>query len=123
MLDDDEVLAAVRRCMFATDAGYGFYPPDDERRDRARAVAPLPGYVTLDLSGDRSGLTVDDRRITLAQFATVVRTLVETGELTLREGEGIRLRVPSASTWATDVGQALGIEVSATLEESTVDGA
>jgi hypothetical protein len=111
VLGDDEALARARTCMYATEAGYGFHPPGDENRDLARAVGPLPGYVTLDVPGDAHGVTLDSGRLAPDQWAWVVGTLVTTGELTLRPGEGIRLLTSAAAESAQALADALGVAV------------
>jgi hypothetical protein len=90
-LSDADALALARRCLFATHAGYGFYPPGDQSRDLARVVRPVPGHVTIDLLGDAEGFTIDSGRLTPSQFATVLRELLAAGEMSLRESAVIRL--------------------------------
>jgi len=122
-LGDAEALVLARACMFVTEAGYGFYPPGDENRDRARAVRAVAGEVTLDVGGDADGLVIGGGRLTPPQFASVLRVLIGTGELTVRSGECIRLVVrrvadgpttviaaPPAAALARDLGD-LGIDV------------
>jgi len=108
---DDEALAQARAWMYVTEAGYGFHPPGDENRDLARAVRPLPGYVTLDVPGDARGVTLDSGRLAPDQWAWVVGTLVSIGELTLRPGEGIRLLASAAAESGQALADALGVTV------------
>ena len=112
-VSDDEALALARACLFATDAGYGFYPPGDAHRAAARAVAPVDGRVAIDLVGDQDGFTLDSGRLTPVQFAGVLRKLIDTGEIMVREGECLWLitrslgegpTVPPAATLARQVG-------------------
>lgn len=113
---DDEALALARACLFATDAGYGFYPPGDANRTAARAVAPVDGRVAIDLLGDQEGFTIDSGRLTPLQFAGVLRDLIDIGEITVRGGERLWLVTRGAGAGATTplaatLARTVGIEV------------
>ncbi len=114
-LSDAEALALARRCLFVTDAGYGFYPAGEENRDLARAVRPTPGHVTVDLHGDPAGFTIDSGRLTPSQLAMVLRELIRTGELTRRPPEAIRLAAGGTgdgpASPAATLARELGVEV------------
>jgi hypothetical protein len=110
-LNDTDALTRARANLFATDAGYGFHPPGDENRELARAVRPTPGQVTLDLLGDAEGFTIDNGRLTAAQFGRVLRELIGTGELSVREGECLRLLSGCAAESAAALADQLGVEV------------
>lgn len=112
---DDEALALARACLFATDAGYGFYPPGDAHRARARAVAPVEGRVAIDVLSDPDGFTIDTGRFTPLQFAGVLRELIGSGEITVRAGECLWLVTGEAGSGSTPaaatLARQLGIDV------------
>jgi hypothetical protein len=110
-LSDVEALVRARACLFATEAGYGFYPPGDENRALARAMRPTPGWVTLDLHGDIDGFTIDSGRLAPAQFGGVLRELMTSGELTVRADEGIRLISGCGAEHAARLAGDLGVAV------------
>ena len=88
---DAEALDLVRHNVFDTNAGLGFYTPDDDVRDFARAVHPTDGYVTLDLHGSARGFQIGNRLLTVTQFADALQELRAAGVLDLPAGVGIKL--------------------------------
>jgi hypothetical protein len=101
LVRDDEALPLARACLFATDAGYGFYPPGDANRARARAVTPVDGWVAIDLLGDSGGFTINNGRLTPLQFAGVLRELIGSGEITVRDRERVWLVTGGAGDGVT----------------------
>jgi hypothetical protein len=88
---DAEALELVRQNVFDTNAGLGFYTPDDDIRDFARAVHPTDGYVTLDLHGSARGFQIGNRLLTVTQFADALQELRVAGVLDLPAGVGVKL--------------------------------
>jgi len=106
---DDEAVALVRRTVFDTEAGFGFYPPRDEHRVFAHAVWPADDLVTLDLLGTPDGFLIGAALLTPSQFGVGLRALVDAGRIGLPAGTGLRL--VSAQAPAAALARALGVDV------------